>query len=171
MAVIPMEKTVSFGGNATFTCSAEGGPGNTFTWLKDGASIPGETLETLFLEDINATIHGGNYTCVVNNTAGSDSASAVLNVDPVVIKEPLDREIVNGTLVSFMFVVEAFPPPTYEWIFVGGELDERAMGVNSNTLVLDPAVFGNEGDYRCTAVSNGVIVMSRNTTLSGNCQN
>ena len=64
--------------NATFECSADGGPGNMFSWSKlpDGVIIT-ESSDLVIMVD-SASV-GGTYQCTVENMAGYDSATAVLN--------------------------------------------------------------------------------------------
>ena len=64
--------------NATFMCFAQGGPGNMFSWSKlpDEVTIT-ESSELVIMVD-SASV-GGTYQCTVENMAGSDSSTAVLN--------------------------------------------------------------------------------------------
>ena len=64
--------------NPTFECSADGGPGNMFSWSKlpDGVVIT-ESLELVIM--VNSASVGGTYQCTVENMAGNNSATAVLN--------------------------------------------------------------------------------------------
>ena len=66
----------------SLTCRAQGGPGNTLSWTKMGESgIISEDPE-LVLSITGAEV-GGTYQCTVENTAGSDSAEAVVNGEPL----------------------------------------------------------------------------------------
>jgi len=62
---------------------------------------------------------------------------------------------------------EAFPEPQYQWMRVGGMFSENVAGVDSSLLVFNPVIFGDEGDYYCSATSNRVTVTSDNATLTG----
>ena len=64
----------------TLTCSAEGGPGNEFTWKKldvDNNEVLSENSD-LILDGINGS-YGGIYQCTVENMAGNSSADATVN--------------------------------------------------------------------------------------------
>ena len=65
-------------GDATFNCSAMGGPGNTFSWteIRDNRVVVNGS--ELTLENIMAS-DGGQYQCMVENTAGSDTVNVTLN--------------------------------------------------------------------------------------------
>ena len=60
------------------TCTASGGPNNTFYWFMGGvARLSQSTDGILNITDITAT-NGGVYECVVNNTAGNSSANITI---------------------------------------------------------------------------------------------
>ena len=59
---------------AILTCTARGGPSNTYTWFFNGALIANERTDTLSLSEVE----GGSYVCQVSNTAGSGTANIVL---------------------------------------------------------------------------------------------
>ena len=63
--------------NATFICSALGGPSNTFHWTKAGEDVVISGYK-LSIVDIAAS-DGGMYVCVVENPAGNDSITVSLN--------------------------------------------------------------------------------------------
>ena len=169
MAVFPVGMVYEEGDNVTFTCSSLGGPDNMIQWLKDGMVYGGvisASENNLTLTDITVAGDGGVYTCVVSNAAGSDMASVSLNIQPVFTVHPADQEIVSGDNVSFSCSAMAFPEPTYMWFREGGELPDSALGANSSMLVLDPAVFGDQGVYYCNATSSEVSVSSQPATLT-----
>ena len=67
------------GDTQTFTCSAMGGPGNTFSWtrLSDGVTVGNMSSLTVSVEGAND--RGGLYQCEVTNLAGNDSSTITLN--------------------------------------------------------------------------------------------
>ena len=69
--------TVDNGDTLTLTCSASGGPNNTFRWFKDGVFLSQRTNGILNIGSVAAT-DGGLYECVVNNTAGDSSANITI---------------------------------------------------------------------------------------------
>ena len=52
----------------------------SYQWKKDGADILGATSRTLYIHDLNASQHEGNYSVVVNNSLGS-IISSVAHID------------------------------------------------------------------------------------------
>ena len=61
-----------------FSCTAEGGPGNTFTWVRlyDGAVIRNESQLEI---NVTSAEDGGIYECNVQNIAGGNSTAVTLN--------------------------------------------------------------------------------------------
>ena len=160
VAVSPEMEIAVIGGTVTFTCSAQGGPDNTYQWQNDGQDLMDETDTTLTVSNISA-MNGGNYTCVLSNAAGNDSATAVLYVEPIIVTQPTDILTRNGTVESFTCVAESFPAPEYIWEKYNKETNSFDMVSNGSVLEFTPAVFGDEGRYRCVASLPG---MSRNVT-------
>ena len=68
--------TVENGDTLILTCTASGGPDNTFRWSKDGGDIAESTNGILNITV--AATDGGVYECVVNNTAGYSSANITI---------------------------------------------------------------------------------------------
>ena len=150
VAISPEMVIADVGGTVTFNCSAQGGPDNTYQWQNDGEDLMNETDATLIVSNITAT-NGGSYTCVVSNAAGNDSATAVLYVEPIIVTQPTDILTRNGTVVNFTCVAESFPAPEYTWEKYNEETDSFDAVGNSSVLEFTPAVFGDEGSYRCVA--------------------
>ncbi|XP_019855187.1 PREDICTED: receptor-type tyrosine-protein phosphatase F-like isoform X2 [Amphimedon queenslandica] len=132
------------GSTVTFTCSARGGPNNTFVWTRSNAtgSMANETelmslaamipidvdgfldlagpliIENgteLTLEYINATMDGSNYSCVVINEAGFVAVETTLYVAPIITLHPQDRLVTQGEYFTLSCLADAFPSPTYQW--------------------------------------------------------
>ena len=160
VAVSPEMVIADIGGTVTFTCSAQGGPNNTYQWQNDGSDLMNETDTALIISNITA-MNGGSYTCVVSNAAGNDSATAVLYVEPIIVTQPTDILTRNGTVVSFTCAAESFPAPEYTWEEYNEESSSFDTVSNGSVLEFTPAVFGDEGSYRCVASLPGT---SRNAT-------
>ena len=160
VAVSPKMVIAIVGGTFTFNCSARSGPENTYQWQNDGRDLMNETDTTLILSNI-AAMNGGSYTCVVRNAAGNDSATAVLHVEPIIVTQPTDILTRNGTVVSFTCAVESFPAPEYMWEKYSEESGSFDRVSNGSVLEFTPAVFGDEGSYRCVASLPGT---NRNAT-------
>ena len=133
--------------NVTFICDTHGGPGNMIQWQRNGANLDEETQSTLQLTSVDAS-DGGEYTCVVNNSAGSDSAVLTLYIQPYILTDPQPQILAaNDDRASFTCEAMGFPYPSYRWI-KDEDLEFESLRQN---LTFSPVIFGDEGTYRCTA--------------------
>ena len=166
MDVNPVNESFSVGEDVNLTCSAMGGPGNTFQWSENSTDLEGENSTVLALTNITLD-DGGEYTCSVTNSAGTSEASTFVFISPFITEHPSDIETTNGTNVSFQCQAEAFPDPTYQWTYSNGsEISSNLItGVDTDTLEFQPAEFGTEGIYVCTATANGVTTTSDTAVL------
>uniref|UniRef100_A0A1X7SM05 Ig-like domain-containing protein n=1 Tax=Amphimedon queenslandica TaxID=400682 RepID=A0A1X7SM05_AMPQE len=165
------------GSTVTFTCSARGGPNNTFVWIRSNVTglIANETelmsllamtpvdvdgfldaagpliIENsteLTLEYINATRDGGKYSCVVINEASLGTVETTLYVAPLITLHPEDRLVMQ----------DAFPSPTYQWErmnWTSGYFEE-ITGESSSDLRFNNVDFDEFGMYRCVASFEGI---------------
>ena len=65
------------GDNVTFNCSSLGGPGNSFTWMKQNDKQVIGSEPQLIITDLDA-LDGGQYQCIVENSAGNDSTDVTV---------------------------------------------------------------------------------------------
>lgn len=78
----PATQTVDAGSDVTLSANATGNPSPTWSWTKNGASIPSATTRFLVLLDVTEASEG-SYVATATNSEGSDSsAAAVLTVNP-----------------------------------------------------------------------------------------
>ena len=185
--------TVDNGSDVTFTCSALGGPNNTFIWVRsdeldeifesdiqpllsttpvDVSDIISELSDIilgngtiLFIESINATLNGGSYECVVINRAGLGRNDTTLYVRPVITQQPMDVETEVDNIVILTCIADSFPAPEYHW-----EIMNRTSGEfepiseeTDTTLVFDYIDYEDYGRYRCS-VTTAII----NITVTSN---
>ena len=166
-SVSPLNMVFERGNNVTFNCTAQGGPGNAYQWQRNGTNLDNETMQTLAITQISVN-NGDQYTCIVSNAAGNDSASTSLFVYPEITLNPVDvLNATNGTVRVLVCEAVAFPEPEYEWVRVGGDFGGNVNGINSNMLVFAPVLFGDEGEYFCNVIANGRSVQSNTSTLTG----
>lgn len=153
------------GENVTLECSDAGGPDNMYYWLVNGSCIIGEMSLQLQLFDVQAS-NGGEYTCVVSN-AGSDSARTFLYVTPYIVTHPMDTLTSNGSLVQLSCEALSFPSPVYRWRRTNGEPIRAGIDITTQTLTIDPVMFGDEGSYFCSISSRDVTINSSDATITG----
>ena len=125
-----------------------------------------DSYSVLTISNVNATQHGGVYRCVVSNAAGNDSDNGTLNVRPVITVQPAETLLTsNGSIEQLQCVADAFPAPEYRW----EKIEDGFLTTVSNTniLMFNPVMFGDEGSYQCVAVSLGVQVNSTSSLVTG----
>ena len=137
----------SLNNNVSLMCSSDGGPNNTYQWMKDGIVLDNETDATLTLVVINAST-GCNYVCTVSNPAGNDSGSVTLYVAPYIVT-PLEERVLSavGDNVSVTCEADGFPSPDVVWNRMGMNMTRS----NTSLLEVSPVMFGDEGVYQCVA--------------------
>ena len=149
------------GDDATLTCTAMGGPRNMFQWYRGSMRLNGENSSVLTI--VNVSLDDGNeYTCEVHNIGPPANASTFVFIGPRIIQQPLDETVTAGTNVTLDCLAESFPDPTYEWTFSNGSTINlnSVLGTEINTLTFQPAEYGNEGGYVCTATTNNITAIS-----------
>lgn len=146
--------TIHFEGNITLNCSNFGGPGNSYSWFKDGQPF-NSTDTVLSLFNVTAS-EGGTYTCVVSNLAGTSSGDIVLYIHPYITQSPQLLVIVeNSSTANFTCDAEGFPSPNITWIKYESFENRSIFSIVSHgrTLAFQPVLFGDEGYYACVAGS------------------
>ena len=167
-----------------FTCSAQGGPGNNFTWVKlsDGMVVSNESQLEI---NVTSAFDGSVYMCTVENNAGSDAANVTLNgekihellgvrfhyvmtsptVIPVISVPPEDKNVTSTEDLVLVCTATGFPVPDIIWIHNGSVVDaagsdqinitEESMERQlMSNLTVTNTTFNNSGDYVCNANSS-----------------
>jgi hemicentin len=178
VSIDPALEIVSNGSDITFTCTADGGPNNTFFWtrtndssivaaqnnpplnisqiLSSFSSVIISDDTTLDLTSINATEDGGVYYCIVANEAGVGVNQTLLYVQPAITQQPVDQYVLSTDRFNLSCVADSFPPPKYQWEqMISGEFQELLNETN-NFLEFDPVGFDGFGRYRCIASADGI---------------
>ena len=62
----------------TYTCYADGGPGNTYEWLRLRDNSVVSSIQELILDNTDP-LDGGDYQCTITNDAGNTDVTTSLN--------------------------------------------------------------------------------------------
>ncbi|KAF4525975.1 hypothetical protein B566_EDAN000766, partial [Ephemera danica] len=122
-------QTLQPGPSVSLRCTASGSPPPRVSWLLDGVELGGSAGLVLgsflasggdVVSHLNVTSvrvhHGGLYTCVATNSAGSAAYSAPLNVyGPPSARPPRNLTVVAGTDVYLRCPVAGFPISSVTW--------------------------------------------------------
>jgi O-glycosyl hydrolase len=109
----------------------------------------------------------GNYTVVVNNTAGAvTSAVAVLTVTnplpPTITTQPVSQTVAAGTNVSFTVAANGTPPFSYQWRFNGANVS----GATATMYSLANVQSAQAGNYTVVVNNTGGAVTSAVAVLT-----
>ena len=108
--ITPSLSETSVGSSVLLTCEADGGPDNTFTWVRQPGDILVENTSVINVT-IASAMDGGFYTCVVRNVAGEDNGTATVNGNSILLKCSLfcnehkifdTRERYKATIYAYM---------------------------------------------------------------------
>ena len=169
--------TFNYEDKVNLTCTCEGGPNNTFTWLLNGSVITSGTnsytviskefSSILMINRITAPDHGGLYQCIAQNIAGNGSDTTYVFVSPRFLIHPVQTLAISGMINNLTCEAESFPVPQYMWY--KHEENGRTLDVGPDNYLLpfNPIVFGDAGIYQCTATSKSITIYSYNATLYG----
>ena len=73
-----MISNVTMNSNVTYTCYADGGPGNSYQWIRLRDDEVVLMAQELTLDNTDP-LDGGDYQCTVTNDAGNDTVMTTLN--------------------------------------------------------------------------------------------
>ncbi|GFO01498.1 hemicentin-1-like, partial [Plakobranchus ocellatus] len=152
---------VSVGESVTLPCTTSGNPKPRIIWTRNRRRIDdrdprytirqdgGLTLETITPQDT------GNYVCTAENSVGKDSQSRLVRVQvpPVFITKPTDKELTINTNFQLTCIARGVPTPAITWMLNGQPL-AAAPSVNGvSTLVVRSAMKEDAGEYTCVATN------------------
>jgi len=148
----------SAGANATFAPLIAGTSPLTYQWLFDGTVIPGATLASLTLTNVQAGSAGSYQLSVSNNLGGVFGAATILGVTgaPTIAIHPGTLAAPAGS--NAMLSVTAFgaAPLSYQWSFDGTNLS----GATASVLTINNMMAADAGNYQVTVSNSYGLVAS-----------
>jgi mono/diheme cytochrome c family protein len=162
----PQDTSVTVGGTAVFTVTAEGA--TRYQWVRGAMdTISGATSPTLTLSNVSLAFEGTSYKCYVGNATGNVvTRTALLNVfdpamPPVITMQPASTSVAQGGTATF--TIAASGATSYQWI--RGNTDTLAGSVSS-TLTLPSVAQNLDGTtYKCVVRNATGAVVSTAATL------
>ncbi|HEX9046120.1 MAG TPA: immunoglobulin domain-containing protein, partial [Verrucomicrobiae bacterium] len=154
----PVGLTAYVGRDVTLHATAVGAAPLNFQWLFNGLKIAGATNSCLVISNVQPGA-AGNYQLIVSNaqniavslpaplTVISNSALALLT-------QPGVTNFYQGSRAAMGIAVLGNGPLQYQWYFSRTNIGYvRLSGATNDTLILDPALAAQSGNYY-VAVSN-----------------
>ena len=82
----PASQTLSAGSSVTFSVTASGSQPLGYFWSRNGSPIPGATLPSYTISNVQLSDSGSQFSCVVSNAYGfATSSNALLTVFPAML--------------------------------------------------------------------------------------
>jgi len=173
-AVQLSSQTVNIDSNIIFTANASGFPGHTYQWqsysINDTAwiNIPGETDDTLTLENINYNMRNTRYRVVAENALGRTTSNvAALYVNPARVTftaQPENIMVTEGQAAAFNVTASGTETVVYQWQVLPNtcNLWQDIPGATSDTLSLgDVSLDMDMYRYRVIAIADGGYAISQ----------
>ena len=115
ITVQPQDQTIKEGNAVTFSVIVTGAEPLSYQWYKNGFVLSGATEKQYTIASV-AESDAGQYFVIVSNNAGSvvsETASLVVTVPPVIVKQPESLSVLDGE--EALFSVEAERATKYQW--------------------------------------------------------
>ncbi|XP_078604169.1 hemicentin-1-like isoform X2 [Branchiostoma floridae x Branchiostoma japonicum] len=155
-------------------CEVDSFPPPTFSWVKDGQVLSGNSLQYLVLPSGKLRIaavqvgDNGRYTCIASNVAGDFRKDYILDVQvsPSISEDETEYTVVQGRQVVLTCDADGVPSPTVSWNNQGEPVSGRqGMSISdTGALIISSARPEDSGPYTCTAI-NPAGVASRQVNL------
>lgn len=183
---------VSVGEVAIMEATVEAIPFASFQWYyqtmpithsKEFKIVTGENKSVLFINEVTPEL-AGTFTCRAENSSGSVTATATLNVIedveleetkeleyPRFIKQPSPTRVMDGQKVTFECVVVGKPTPRIQWFHNDVPVEDAKDVVISQdsegtcTLTITEAFPENSGEYICYASNTVGEAVCRSTLI------
>jgi hypothetical protein len=143
----PLSSSVCTGNAAQLSLSASGDPLPAFQWRRNGIPLVGAVGSTLDIPVATAQ-DSGSYDCVVTNSCGSVTSSAVSLVvgdRPIIVANPQSLATCPELAAAFTVEYSAVPAPTFQWFRDGQPL----AGQTNATLNIESLTAADAGTYAC----------------------
>ena len=142
----PADGSPVAGTSPTLSIGATGGAPLAYQWIHDGQVISGATANTLVLPGIRLA-DWGTYQAVVMNPAGavlSQPANLLVQAAAVITKQPISRNGVMASNVTFSVTAIGNGALRYQWLYNGLEI----TGATGSSNTVKNLTLANEGEYR-----------------------
>ncbi|MDA1275554.1 MAG: immunoglobulin domain-containing protein [Verrucomicrobia bacterium] len=160
------DQTVIAGTDVTFQITAGGLEPLQYKWRFNGQIISGATSSTLSMANVQPS-DAGLYSVEVSNATGSVSsreANLVVEVIPLITREPEGQMVTEGTDVSLGVTVSGTEPLIFQWKLNGADMP----GATDPALSLSSIRPDQAGDYQVTVSNAAGAVTSATATIGFN---
>ncbi|XP_060069782.1 hemicentin-1-like [Ylistrum balloti] len=156
----PQGQEVAVGGSIQLLCGASGVPSPIIRWEKNGQPVEDKQNiggRSLLIVNSARREDGGLYTCIAENPAGVDTASAtvIMSVPPRVTVPDGNAVVSIAEKVMLTCSVGGDPQPEILWTKNGRPVlySDRIVVLNNGSLVIYDATSSDAGEYKCVATN------------------
>jgi hypothetical protein len=145
ITVQPLSKSIAAGDPLELVVEASGTPPFYFQWSRNGAVVPTQTNQTLFIAGAT-TANAGDYSVTVTNAAGSVvSSSATVTVlnRPSIAGQPSPQTVLAGGRLLLSVTANGSSPLSYQWFRNG----QAILGAQTAEYEVLSATSANAGNY------------------------
>ncbi|UMM39454.1 hypothetical protein L5515_016510 [Caenorhabditis briggsae] len=156
--VKPKNTTAAVGAVIELRCSAAGPPNPVITWAKDGKLIENDKTEIAYSHlklELNSTSDSGEYSCLAQNSVGTSTVSAFVNVDNIVLPTPIPMNVKKNVAIITCYEKNQAYSRGVTWEYNGIPMPKNLAGIhfmnNGSLVILDTSSL-KEGDldlYTC----------------------
>ncbi|XP_033761247.1 hemicentin-1-like [Pecten maximus] len=157
----PQGLEVAVGGSIQLLCGANGVPSPIIRWEKNGLPVEDKQNiggRSLLIVNSARREDGGLYTCIAENPAGIDTASAtvLMSVPPRVTVPDGNAVVSIAEKVMLTCSVGGDPQPNIYWTKNGRPViyNERIILLLNGSLVIYQATSSDAGEYKCVATND-----------------
>ena len=162
----PSSQQVIEGGTATFKIEATG-TGLSYQWQQkstgsdaDWQDIPDANTDSYTIANVEKTMNGYRYQCVVTGEGGKKTSNAaILTVyaKTVITEQPDNTTVKEGDTAIFNVTAFGEEPLSYQWQeSVNGSIWSDISGANSSSYTMITTTMGMDGhQYRCVVTGTG----------------
>ena len=162
----PLAKTLCSGRSANLKVVASGTAPLTYQWRKNQHNISGATSSTLALTGVSSS-DAANYDCVVTNTCGSATSSAVtvaVNTPPVISVQPQSASLCTGAPVTLSVRAPGAIAKSFQW----RKNAVNISGATANNFTIFSPQTTDAGNYDCVVTNACGSTTSSTAVLSVN---
>ncbi len=168
----PQSQSVIEGSTATFSITATSMSGTlTYQWSKNGINIPGANSSTYTTPVTILSDSGAQYSCVVTNPPGTDSAISnnvllevtEVQVPPTITVQPANQSVYTGQTAQFSITAIGTQPLVYQWQKEGTDIS----GATSFSYTTPATTLAdNTTHFSCVVTNSYGTVTSSSATLT-----
>ncbi|WP_424963186.1 leucine-rich repeat domain-containing protein [Ekhidna sp.] len=163
------------GDNVSFSVAASGTTNLQYQWqqdqgsgfmnLTDQGSVAGSNTDQLTISDIQPSMDGIQFRCVVSGDNADDATSneaGLMVIESIdITSHPASKEVSSGQSINFTILTEG-DAPSYQWMKDGSNI----AGATSNKHSIGSVSLLDAGVYQCEVTNDCGTVISSSATLT-----